>query len=142
MTSEQQHRLILQILMGSAWADQTLAPQEISYLKSLLKRYKLSHDAELKGLLETPVSSKQTEKWIITYLRNADEEERMILLAKIGKLLISDDQVSDSEHDLLDQYHDLMARIPNHTDAIPALVKTLGQFVRASIKTLSDLAER
>ncbi|PZD73978.1 hypothetical protein C1752_01726 [Acaryochloris thomasi RCC1774] len=144
MTSEQQqqHRLILQILMGSAWADQHLEPQEVSYLQNLLQRYHLSHDSELQSLLENPVSPQQTENWIVAYLRNADEEERLILLAKIGKLLISDDDVSDSEHDLLDRYYELMDRTPHHSEAIPKLVKTLGQFVRDSIKTISELAER
>lgn len=143
MTSEQQeHRLILQILMGAAWADRQIEPQEIRYLQKLLERYHLSQDAELQALLETPVSPEQTERWIVAYLRNADEEERMILLSKIGKLLISDDRVSDSEHDLLDRYYELMERTPVYEDAIPQFVKTLGTFVRDSIKTLSDLAER
>jgi uncharacterized tellurite resistance protein B-like protein len=142
MTSEQQHRLILQILMGSAWADQHLEPQEVVYLQALLQRCRLSQDAELQSLLETPVAPQQTERWIIAYLKNADEEERMILLAKIGKLLIADDTVSDSEHDLLDRYYELMARTPHHEEAIPKFVKTLGQFVRHSIKTISELAER
>ena len=142
MNSEQQQSLILKILMGSAWADKQLEPQEVSYLQTLLQRYHLSHDSELQALLETPVSPQQTEKWIVAYLKNADEEERMILLAKIGKLLISDDQVSDSEHDLLDRYYELMARTPHHADAIPKLVNTLGRFVRDSIQTISELAER
>lgn len=139
---QQQHRLILQILMGSAWADQHLEPQEMRYLQALLDRYHLSHDSELQSLLEAPVSPQQTERWIVAYLKNADEEERMILLAKIGKVLIADDNVSDSEHDLLDRYYDLMARTPHNAEAIPKLVNTLGRFVRDSIKTISELAER
>ncbi|MEO0377908.1 MAG: TerB family tellurite resistance protein [Cyanobacteria bacterium P01_A01_bin.17] len=141
-SEQQQHRLILQILVGSAWADQHLEPQEVSYLQTLLQRYHLSHDSELQSLLEAQVSPEQTERWIIAYLKNADEEERMILLAKIGKILIADDKVSDSEHDLLDRYYELMARTPHHAEAIPKLVNTLGRFVRDSIKTISELAER
>ncbi len=139
---QQQHRLILQILMGSAWADQQLEPQEVSYLHKLLQRYHLSQDTELQALLEKPVSSKQTEKWIIAYLKHADEEERMSLLAKMGNVLIADDNVSDSEHDLLDRYYELMARISHSEEAIPQFVKTLGHFVRDSIKTISELTER
>ncbi|MGF1600658.1 MAG: TerB family tellurite resistance protein [Thermosynechococcaceae cyanobacterium] len=140
--NEEQHRLILQILIGSAWADQHLEPQEVDYLQSLLKRYHLSHDSDLQSLLGTPVSLKQTEQWIIAYLKNAEEEERMILLANIGKVLISDDQVSDSEHDLLDRYYDLMAQVSHRSEAIPNLIKTVGRFVRDSIKTLGEVAER
>lgn len=142
MNDTQQHHLILQILIGSAWADQQLEPQEVDYLQTLLTRYHLSHDEELQALLKTPVSAQQTESWIVAYLKNAEEEERMILLAKIGKLLISDEQVSESEHDLLDRYYELMARTPNNADAIPNLIKTVGKFVRDSIKTLSEVADR
>ncbi|MGB7414220.1 MAG: TerB family tellurite resistance protein [Thermosynechococcaceae cyanobacterium] len=141
MNTEQQHRLIIQILIGSAWADQHLEPQEVDYLRSLLQRYHLSHDTELQELLQTPVLPEQTERWIVAYLKNAEEEERMILLSKIGNVLISDDQVSDSEHDLLDRYYELMAQVSHRSEAIPNLIKTVGRFVRDSIKTLGEVAE-
>jgi uncharacterized tellurite resistance protein B-like protein len=141
MSAEQQHRLILQILIGSAWTDQHLEPSEVSYLRSLLQRYHLSHDPELQALLNAPVSAQQTEQWLIAYLKHADEEERLILLSKIGTVLIADDQVSASEHDLLDRYYDLMARIAPHSDAIPNLIKTVGTFVRDAIKTLGEGVE-
>lgn len=51
MDDNTQPRLIMQILIGSAWADRQLAPAEVAYLQNLLQRYHLDHDSALLDLL-------------------------------------------------------------------------------------------
>ncbi len=48
MNPTTQHQLMLKIVAGSAWADGHLEPQELAYLGSLLRRYGLEHDTELR----------------------------------------------------------------------------------------------
>ncbi|MCM1982161.1 tellurite resistance TerB family protein [Lyngbya confervoides] len=112
MDQSQQHKLIVKILIGAAWADRHLEAAELAFLRQLLERYGMSRDRELRTLLESPIPLEVTERWVVDYLRDSSESERLQLLAKIGKVLIADDEVSDVEHDLLDDYHDLMAQIP------------------------------
>ena len=140
MDVENRHRLILKILIGAAWADRQLEPQEVEYIKTILQRYQLTDDVELLELLGTPIPPEQTDLWILTYLQDSTEEERMKLLAQMGEVLIADNIVSDLEHELLDEYYELMTRIPAHPDATPETVPALGKFVRRVIQSVGRLA--
>jgi hypothetical protein len=137
MDSAQHQHLMLKILIGSAWVDQHLEPEEVAYLNKVLLRAHLEHNAELQGLLSTPVEPTQTEQWLVSYLRDSPDAERLKLLAAIGNLLIADDEVSDVEHDLLDEFHTLMASIPSPPEPLPDLgevapkiLQQVGQFFR------------
>lgn len=132
-------RLTLQILIGSAWVDHTLSEPEVTYLKKVLDRYHLTQDTELQTLLKEPVTPQQTERWIVEFLRQTNQEERLKLLAAIGNLLIADDVVSEIEHDLLDEYHDLMAKIPDDPNHITNLVRNIGSYVNKALQTLASL---
>ena len=59
--------------------------------------------------LQDPISLAQTERWMIAYLQDTKNEERLKLLTDIGRIVIADNVVMDSERDLLDEYHELMA---------------------------------
>jgi hypothetical protein len=137
MDTEHQHSLMLRILIGSAWVDRHLEPEEVTYLGNILKRFHLEHDQELRSLLETPVPQEQTERWLVAYLKDSPDSERLKLLAVIGNLLISDHVVSSVEHDLLDEFHELMAHIPappeptpSVAEVAPKLLQRIGQFFR------------
>jgi len=131
-------RLTLQILIGSAWVDHTLSEPEVTYLKEVLARYNLIEDAELQALLKDPIPTPQTERWMVEFLKQTSQEERLKLLAAIGNLLIADDVVSDIEHDLLDEYHALMAKIPDDPAHITNLVRNLGSYVNKTLQSLAN----
>jgi hypothetical protein len=140
METDQHQRLMLNILIGSAWIDQHLVPEEVAYLRRVLSRFHLEHDAQFEALLTTPVAPQQTERWLIAYLQDSPDAERLKLLAAIGNLLISDNEVSDIEHDLLDEFHDLMASIPSSVEPSPSpkdlglkILQQVGQFFRRVI---------
>lgn len=134
-----QRQLLLKIVIGSAWIDGRLDPSELEYMEMLLRRYALAQDPGIQQLLQKPISPEQTELWMVEFLNQANEEERLQLLGAVGNLLIADDNVSPEEHDLLDDYHTLMANIPPQVDSAAKLVETIGQFVR---KMLSSLQSR
>ncbi|WP_017327769.1 TerB family tellurite resistance protein [Synechococcus sp. PCC 7336] len=132
MDSSAQHHLTLKILIGSAWADGVLKPEEEEYLAVLLQRYGEEYDRELKHLLAKPVSLQLTERWMTEYLYDSTAEERQQLLGAIGTMMFADRNISEEEHLLLDDFHAMMADIPAHAEA-PELVKSIGRFVKSAI---------
>ena len=142
MDPQRQHKLMLKIIIGSAWVDGHLEAAEVQYLQTLLERYQLTHAPDLLALLEAPVSLRQTEGWMVEYLADTTETERERLLAAIGKLVISDDTVMPQEHTLLDDYYMLMAEIPAHPEEThtPTVVEAVGKFVRNVAQTVRNLS--
>jgi uncharacterized tellurite resistance protein B-like protein len=151
MNDNQHQRLMLKILIGSAWADRHLEPPEVAYLSKVLTRFHGEEDVELQALLKAPVALEQTENWLVAYLQNSPESERLKLLAAIGNLLMADNVVSGIEHDLLDEFHELMALIPappeplhEHeqvAEVVPSLAKKVGQFCRRVMAAAQHLAQ-
>lgn len=142
MNQQNQHKLMLKIIIGSAWVDNHLEPAEIKYLQTLLERYHLTNAPELSALLEEPVPLRQTESWMVEYLAGATETERQRLLVAIGKLVIADDTVLPPEHNLLDDYYLLMEQIPTHSEdnSTPTLVEAVGKFVRNVAQVVRNLS--
>lgn len=140
MAPQHQHKLILKIIIGSAWVDGHLGSAEVQYLQTLLDRYQLTHAPDLLALLEEPVPFRQTELWMVEYLADATPNERQRLLAAIGKLVIADDTVLPQEHALLDDYYALIAKIPARPEKTPTLVETVGKFVHKVARTVRNLS--
>lgn len=141
MDPQYQHKLVLKIIIGSAWVDGHLEPTEVQYLQTLLERYQLAHNSELLALLEASVPLQQTELWMAEYLADTTETERLKLLAAIGKLVIADDTVLPPEHTLLDDYYKLMAEIPARPEETPTPtpIEAVGKFVRQVVRTVRNL---
>lgn len=142
MEPQNQHKLMLKIIIGSAWVDGHLEPAEVQYLQTLLDRYQLTHASDLLALLEEPVPLSQTELWMVEYLADTTETEieRQRLLGAIGKVIIADDTVLPQEYALLDDYYALMAEIPARPEETPTLVETVGKFVRKAARTVRNLS--
>lgn len=142
MEPQNQHKLMLKIIIGSAWVDGHLEPAEVQYLQTLLDRYQLTHASDVLALLEEPVPLSQTELWMVEYLADTTETEieRQRLLGAIGKVVIADDTVLPQEYTLLDDYYALMAEIPARPEETPTLVETVGKFVRKAARTVRNLS--
>ena len=149
MDQSQKQKLIAQILVGSAWIDRHLEPEERTYLQTFLDRHGFGHDQDLTAMLIEPIPVQDTERRLVQYLKAATNDERMQLLAHIGKVLIADDTVSEIEHDLLDEYHELMARIPAQpdpqpsvSDAVESVPEEIGKAARHIGSFVVDLINR
>ena len=115
MTEERDRQVqtqLMEIVVGAAWADGQLTPGEADYLEQLLERYGLEHNERLQGLIAEAVSLETVMAWMVTYLRETNEVERHRAVVALANLFISDDEVVDVEHDILDEFHRLMDRIP------------------------------
>jgi hypothetical protein len=126
---------LMQIVIGSAWVDGQMEPREAAYLAKLLEHYRLTQDKELQRSLTTAVPMQQTEKWLREYLFGTTEAERQRALVAIAKLVMIDDEVSDTEHQLLDDYYEMMAQFPPLPDIAP-VVKTVGKFVKRAAEVI------
>ncbi len=134
--------LLMRVVVGAAWSDGVLTQGEVDYLARLLKRQKLASEAALLALLEEPVTPLQLEGWIVDYLQGTTTVERLAALAAIANLLMSDGVVSPGEHNLIDEFHALMAAIP--PDREPETLKTVvpnlaRQFATTVRRVLSSL---
>ncbi|MEM1368633.1 MAG: TerB family tellurite resistance protein [Cyanobacteria bacterium P01_H01_bin.15] len=134
-----QENLLLKIVIGAAWSDRRLEPAEVEHFQQLLQQYHLHLDSALQKLLEQPVPLEQTEFWLVEYLRDSTNTERQRLLSEIASMLIADDNVSDIEHDLLDEYYRLMAKIPPHPESLTTLAPTLGRFIKRLLSSVRQL---
>ncbi len=136
MDSLEQQKLLLKIVIGAAWVDRHLEPEEIDYFKQLLTQYDFHLDSELQELLQRPVPVEVTSLEIVQYLKNSTDTERLKLLSAIANMFMADENVSEIEHEVLDEYYELMANIPPIPEASPTLVETVGRFVKKLIGSI------
>ncbi len=133
MNSLQQEKLLVKIVIGAAWVDRHLEAEEIEYFQQLLEQYHLHIDDELQQLLKFTVPLKQTELWIVRYLKNSTNTERDALLKAIVNMLMADLCVSEIERELLDEYSEYMLAIPPHTEVKPTKIETVIRFIQKLI---------
>jgi uncharacterized tellurite resistance protein B-like protein len=105
MNPESQERLLVKILIGVAWLDGEIQPEERAYLSKVAQTHHLE-DPEIATILSTPISQKECEDWIETYLaqslsldKSANSHER--LLEAIGGMIYSDGDVAIAEAKIL-----------------------------------------
>ncbi|MDJ0717289.1 MAG: TerB family tellurite resistance protein [Prochloraceae cyanobacterium] len=133
MNNLQQEKLLVKIVIGAAWVDRHLEAEEIEYFQQLLEQYHLHIDDELQQLLKFTVPLKQTELWIVRYLKNSTNTERDALLKAIVNMLMADLCVSEIERELLDEYSEYMLAIPPHTEVKPTKIETVIRFIQKLI---------
>jgi hypothetical protein len=75
-------RLLVKILIGVAWLDGKIQPEERQYLDRVLHTHQLADDAELQLLLTGTIAVTPTEceGWIQEYLgdRSINDDDRLI----------------------------------------------------------------
>jgi uncharacterized tellurite resistance protein B-like protein len=110
MKDKMKNKRLLKILIGTAWLDGVIRPEERDYLRQVATREDLSDDAEIQPLLSElkPVQPEECYRWIEEFLgNNADESAYRELLESIGALIYSDGEVAIQEARLLAKLQDL-----------------------------------
>lgn len=134
MDASDRKLLLLKVVIGSAWVDGQLEPEELDYLKNLLERHHLADDYELQAMLKHPIPIDATESWIVDYLARANEEQRDQLLMMVITVITADGVIDATEHSFLLEYQGLMSRIPARPDTAPDLAKALRQMVQQAAR--------
>jgi uncharacterized tellurite resistance protein B-like protein len=103
MDTQSQSRLLLKILIGVAWLDGEIQPEEREYLSKVAHAHQLDHDTDVEPLLTgtMTVTATECEQWIQAYLgdRSIHDDDRLI--EAISGLIYSDGDVAIAEAKLL-----------------------------------------
>jgi hypothetical protein len=89
MDAESKERLLVKILIGVAWLDGEIQPEERTYLLKVAQRHHI----------EDPAIEAACEQWIELYLNESLSQER--LLEAISGMIYSDGDIATAEAQVL-----------------------------------------
>lgn len=95
---------LVKILIGAAWIDGKIQPEEREYLHRIAKEKGIAEDPEIKPLLYElrSVSPEECYRWVEEYLgEHPTSEECQNLIEAISALIYSDGNVANEEAKLL-----------------------------------------
>ncbi len=100
MKDTSQSQLLVKILIGVAWLDGEIQPEEREYLAKIARLHELDEATEIHPLLDGTMTITQAdcEHWIQGYRSNHDDSQ---LLEAISGLIYSDGDVATAEAKLL-----------------------------------------
>lgn len=104
MESQQKKKQLMKILVGAAWIDGIIQPEEREYLRRQANANGIADDAEIQSLLSelVPVKPQQCYEWLTDYLgENPAEADYQELLEAISASIYSDSDVQATEAQLL-----------------------------------------
>lgn len=103
METQSQARSLAKILIGVAWLDGQIQPEERLYLAKVLQAHHLDGDVELDSMLDGTMTVTPTdcERWIQAYLGERAIFDDDSLLESISGLIYSDGHVAATEAQLL-----------------------------------------
>jgi uncharacterized tellurite resistance protein B-like protein len=115
MISNSSVKNLVKILIGAAWIDGVIQPEERQYLRQIAQEKGIAHDPDIKPWLYELVQVKPDEfyKWVHEYLGDRpSNEECESLLQAISGLIYSDGEVATEEAKLLNK----LMRIQNDSN--------------------------
>lgn len=95
---------LFKILVGAAWLDGKIQPEEQAYLQRIAVQKGLSEDPELQLWVNgsKSISSEDCFRWVSEYLgQNPAPEDGQQLLEELSGLIYSDSEVDSKEAELL-----------------------------------------
>jgi uncharacterized tellurite resistance protein B-like protein len=117
MTLDPQVKNLVKILIGSAWLDGQIQPEEREYLHRIVQEQGVATDPEIQPLLYEfrPVKPEECYRWVQEFLgENPTSEQCQQLIEAISGLIYSDGTVATEEAKLLT---DLQLRDPHSESA-------------------------
>lgn len=129
---------LVKILIGSAWLDGRIQPEERQYLHQVAKEKNLADDPEIRPLLYELKTVQPTEcyEWIKEYLGDRpNTEDYQNLIEAISGLIYSDGEVAIEEAKLLSKLQSLNSDgnslQSGHNTAIEQIQKLYRRWVEA-----------
>ncbi|GAB4523613.1 MAG: hypothetical protein Tsb0014_01370 [Pleurocapsa sp.] len=128
---------ILKILIGAAWIDGVIQPEERKYLRRIAEEFQLADDPEIKPLLQElkPIEAVECYQWLEDYLgSNHSEADYQELLEKISGLIYSDGFVDIREAKLMEKVQNFDPTTASHQSMKDRLLKKIQKLYRAAIE--------
>jgi uncharacterized tellurite resistance protein B-like protein len=131
-------KLLMKILIGTAWIDGTIQPEERTYLNRVAQEKGIANEPELQPLLYEfrAVKPEECYAWVKEYLGDRPTSEAcQHLLEAISGLIYSDGTVAMAEAKLLNE---LQALDPNQAggDTSNAIVKMIRKLYQRGLSKL------
>ncbi|WP_206816211.1 TerB family tellurite resistance protein [Chroococcus sp. FPU101] len=127
---------LLKILVGVAWIDGVVQPEEQEYLHKKAQQYGLADDSELKSLLSglKPVRPQECYQWLEEYLgTHPKQDDYEKLLETMGAMIYSDGDVQTSEAELLTKVQLLDPANEMAHSGFDKLLKTIQKAYRKAV---------
>jgi uncharacterized tellurite resistance protein B-like protein len=136
MTTQNQTKLLVKILVGTAWLDGIIQPQERKYLQKVVAENHLNDDGEIKSLMSEikPVNPPQCYEWLEEYLgANPTIKDYEELLESISALIYSDGDVDMQEAKLLNHLENLDPNSVTKKSMLDQILKSVRQLYQKAI---------
>ena len=128
---------ILKILIGAAWIDGVVQPEERQYLRRIAKDYQLEEDSEIKPLLSElkAVTPEECYQWLKDYLgENPTQEDYQELLEKTSGLIYSDGDVDIREVKLIEKLQLLDPANEPKSTVFDKLLRKIQKFYQQAVE--------
>ncbi len=120
----------LKVLIGAAWADGQIQPEEFPALKQAIVELDLVDHPEIRAWIRSPSSPEDYRRCLSDYLAlHPTQAERHELLSLVTKVIYSDDEVSVEEAYILDEMRTLLSDLEGE-DSMPRLGEFQALFSR------------
>ena len=125
MNTKAQSRLLMKILIGVAWLDGAIQPEERQYLAKVAQTHQLDLDPEIESLLagRIAIAPADCEQWIQEYLGDRSIHDDDGLIEAISGLIYSDGDVAIEEAKLLVNIQSVPSSTPPLVNKIQQLYK-------------------
>ncbi len=136
MSNSPKTKQLLKILIGAAWIDGIIQPEERLYLKRRAEELELSEDPDLKFLLAElkPVPASDCYQWLRDYLgghpQPADYQD---LVEAISGLLYSDNDIQIQEAKLLTTLQTLEPTAEGHKTSLDKVLGYIQKIYRKAV---------
>lgn len=119
------NKQLLKILIGAAWIDGKVQPEERQYLLKTAEKHHLDNDPEIRPLLHQLKTVKPEEcyRWLEEYFGGyPTQEDYENLIEAISGLIYSDGEIANEEAKLLTQ---VQQYDPATTSSLDKVLKTV-----------------
>lgn len=137
MKQPQKTKQLFKILVGVAWIDGIIQPEERQYLKQMARDRALADDPEIKTLLSEikPVTAPECYGWLENYLgKNHTTEDYQELLEALSALIYSDGEVDIREAQLLAKVQLLDPALDPHKSPLDKLLRAIQLLYHQAIR--------
>jgi hypothetical protein len=136
MNKKQKTKLLLKILIGTAWIDGVIQPQERDYLQRMAHENAIADEPDIKPYLSElkPIKPDECYHWLEEYLGdNPKAENYQGVLEAISGLIYSDGEVQTQEAIFLDKIQHLDPIHDHHKSIREKLLETIQKLYRKAI---------
>jgi uncharacterized membrane protein YebE (DUF533 family) len=137
MVNNSNVKSLIKILIGAAWIDGVIQPEERQYLRQIAQANDLANDPEIKPWLYelVPVQPAECYNWVKEYLGDRPtSEDYQNLLQAISGLIYSDGEVATEEAKLLSKLQQLSTESESSQTGMNSILKQVQKLYRRWIE--------